>query len=293
MSVIETRNLCKYYGKHRGIVDVSFSVEEGEIFGFIGPNGAGKTTTIRILLGLIFPTSGTARIFGKDCTREGHEIRKEIGYVPGEVNYYSSVTVDELLNYSASFYDRVDKKYIKELCEIFELDPKKKFRELSTGNKKKVAIVQALLHKPKLLICDEPTNGLDPIMQNRLFEIIRELKGQGTTIFFSSHILSEVQKLCDEFAMIKEGKVVKTGKIEQLAGFNYKSITLQSRQIDELERTLKIPHRRIDDSTISFKYSGDINELLKKLSEIQIENIWIEDPSLEELFLSFYEEGER
>ncbi|WP_448521196.1 ABC transporter ATP-binding protein [Pseudothermotoga sp.] len=293
MSVIETKNLCKYYGKHRGIVDVSFSVEEGEIFGFIGPNGAGKTTTIRILLGLIFPTSGTARIFGKDCTREGHEIRKEIGYVPGEVNYYSDVTVDELLNYSASFYDRVDKKYIKELCEIFELDPKKKFRELSTGNKKKVAIVQALLHKPKLLICDEPTNGLDPIIQNRLFEILRELKEQGTTIFFSSHILSELQKLCDRFAMIKEGKIVMIGEVSQLADFNYKLVTVQSKQIDELKKALKVPHHRTDGSTISFKYNGNMDELMKKLSQIHIENIWIEDPSLEEIFLSLYEEGER
>lgn len=293
MFAIEINNLTKYYGRHRGIVDVSLRVEEGEIFGFIGPNGAGKTTTIRILLGLIFPNSGSAKIFGKDCIKEGHEIRKDVGYIPGEVNYYSDASVGELLDYSASFYDRVDENYLRELCEIFELDLKKKFRELSTGNKKKVAIVQALLHKPRLLICDEPTNGLDPIMQTRLFSIFKELKAKGTTIFFSSHILSEVQRLCDSFAMIKEGRIIKTGKLNQLAQMNYKIVTVQSKQKKEIQKLLNMNDFKEDDSTITFRYSGEITQLLKSLSQIQIENIWIEDPSLEEFFMSLYEEGER
>ncbi|MEJ5229161.1 MAG: ABC transporter ATP-binding protein [Pseudothermotoga sp.] len=293
MPVIEIENLTKYYGRHRGIVDVNLCVDEGEIFGFIGPNGAGKTTTIRILLGLIFPTSGTARIFGKDCVKEGYQIRKDVGYIPGEVSYYSDVSVSELLDYSASFYDHVDKNYAKELCEIFELDLKKKFRELSMGNKKKVAIVQALLHKPRLLICDEPTNGLDPIMQTRLFNIFKELKQKGTTIFFSSHVLSEVQRLCDSFAMIKEGKIVKTGKLDQLGQMNYKIVTVQSKQKEELKELLKIGDFKEDNSTVTFRYTGRTDTLLKNLSQVHVENIWIEDPSLEEFFMSLYEEGER
>ncbi|MGJ8454318.1 ABC transporter ATP-binding protein [Pseudothermotoga sp. U03pept] len=293
MTVIELEKLSKYYGKHRGIIDVSFAVEDGEIFGFIGPNGAGKTTTIRILLGLLFPTSGSAKIFGKDCTKEGDRVREDVGYIPGEVNYYPDVSVDELLRYSASFYTEIDERYIKELCEIFELDMKKKFRELSTGNKKKVAIVQALLHKPKLLICDEPTNGLDPVMQNRFFAILKELKKQGRTIFFSSHVLSEVQRLCDRFAMIKDGRVVKVGKVDQIAQVNYKIITVQSRQTERLKEILKLSEGRINGSVITFRYNKDFNELMNKLSQIQIENIWIEDPSVEEIFLSMYGEEER
>src|SRR5665647_2400083 len=207
MSVIEIRNLTKSYGKARGIIDVSLNVEEGEIFGFIGPNGAGKSTAIRTLLGLIYPTSGTSTIFGKNCT-QFPEIRKEVGYLPSEVFYYDNMRVMDLLKYSASFYKKDCTKRIKELAEIMDLDLKKKIDDLSFGNKKKVGIVQGLLHEPKLIILDEPTSGLDPLMQQKFFELIGQENKNGATVFFSSHILTEVQKMCERVAIIKEGKII-------------------------------------------------------------------------------------
>jgi len=197
MNVIEIKNLTKNYGKARGITDVSFNVEEGEVFGFIGPNGAGKSTTIRTLLSLIYPTSGSATIFGKDCIEFGPEIKKEIGYLPSEVFYYDNMKVIDLLKYSASFYKKDCSKRITELAEAMDLDLNKKIDDLSFGNKKKVGIVQGLLHEPKLIILDEPTSGLDPLMQQKFFDLLEEENKKGATILLSSHILSEVQRLCN------------------------------------------------------------------------------------------------
>src|SRR4030042_3196181 len=205
MGIIEVNKLTKYYGKARGIVDVSFSVEDGEIFGFIGPNGAGKSTTIRVFLSLIYPTSGQAKIFGKDCIKYGPEIRQDIGYLPSEVFYYEGMKVLDLLKYSASFYAKDCTKRMHELADLMELDMKRKIDDLSYGNKKKVGIVQGLLHQPKLIVLDEPTSGLDPLMQQKFFNLIREENKRGATIFFSSHILGEVQKMCNRVAIIKEG----------------------------------------------------------------------------------------
>ena len=192
-TVIEISHLTKYYAhKARGIIDVSFDVYEGEIFGFIGPNGAGKSTTIRTLLALIYPTSGSARIFGKDCIQFGHEIRKDIGYLPSEVFYYDNMKVIDLLKYSASFYGKLDMNRLKYLAGIMDLDLTRKIDDLSYGNKKKVGIVQGLLHNPKLIILDEPTSGLDPLMQKKFFDLIREENQKGATVLMSSHILPEV-----------------------------------------------------------------------------------------------------
>ena len=192
--VIEIKELTKYYGKARGIIDVSFSVHEGEIFGFIGPNGAGKSTTIRTLLGLLYPTSGSATIFGRDCIRDGSELRRDIGYLPAEVYYYDNMKVIDLLKYSSSFYGKVDLPRIRELAGIMDLDLTRKIDDLSYGNKKKVGIVQGLLHRPKLIILDEPTSGLDPLMQKKFFELIREENKNGATVLMSSHILTEVDR---------------------------------------------------------------------------------------------------
>ena len=191
MSVIEVNHLTKYYGraKARGIVDVSFNVEEGEIFGFIGPNGAGKSTTIRLFLSLIYPSSGSATIFGKDCIQYGNELRQDIGYLPSEVFYYEGMRVIDLLKYSGSFYKRETETRMYELAELMELDLKRRIDDLSYGNKKKVGIVQGLLHQPKLLVLDEPTSGLDPLMQQKFFNLVREENKRGATVFFSSHIL--------------------------------------------------------------------------------------------------------
>lgn len=291
MNVIEIKNLTKYYGNSRGIVDVSFEVNEGEIFGFIGPNGAGKSTTIRTLLSLIYPTSGSATIFGKDSVKYAPEIKKEIGYLPSEVFYYDNMRVIDLLNYSASFYKKDCSKRIKELAEIMNLDLKKKIDDLSFGNKKKVGIVQGLLHEPKLIILDEPTSGLDPLMQQKFFDLLKEENRKGSTVLFSSHILSEVQKLCDRVAIIKEGKIIQVEKISSLKENNYKKIKVES--IAHIDKGhFEIPgvnNIESKENTISFIYRGNINLILNKLAGIELTNLWIEEPDLEEIFMHYYE----
>jgi ABC-2 type transport system ATP-binding protein len=291
MNVIEINNLTKTYGNARGITDLSFHVEEGEIFGFIGPNGAGKSTTIRTILSLIYPTSGSANIFGKDCIEFAPEIAKEVGYLPSEVFYYDNMKVIDLLKYSASFYKKDCKKRMNELVEIMDLDITKKIDDLSLGNKKKVGIVQGLLHEPKLIILDEPTSGLDPLMQQRFFDLLLEENKKGTTILFSSHILSEVQRLCDRVAIIKEGKIVTVEKISNLKENNYKKIKIETRNAVNRNffNITGVNDLTFKDSTISFLFRGDINTVLKKIAEVDITNLWIEEPDLEEIFMHYYE----
>lgn len=294
MNVIEINNLTKSYGKARGIEDVSFHVEQGEIFGFIGPNGAGKSTTIRTLLSLIYPTSGSATIFGKDIITAAPEIKKEIGYLPSEVFYYDNMKVIDLLKYSASFYKKDCSKRIKELAEIMELDLTKKIDDLSLGNKKKVGIVQGLLHEPKLIILDEPTSGLDPLMQQKFFDLLEKENKKGATILFSSHILSEVQRLCDRVAIIKEGRIVTVEKISTLKENTYKKFKIEANSSVELEFFSIEGVNQLEKSgnTISFLFRGNINSIMKKIAEIEIINLWVEEPDLEEIFLHYYEKEE-
>ncbi len=291
MNVIEINNLTKYYGKSRGIKDVSFNVEDGEIFGFIGPNGAGKSTTIRTLLSLIYPTSGTAKIFGKDIIKEGKEIRKHIGYLPSEVFYYDNMKVIDLLKYSSSFYADVNKNRIFEFAEIMDLDLHKKIEDLSYGNKKKVGIVQGLLHSPKLIILDEPTGGLDPLMQQKFFDLIREENKKGATVLFSSHILSEVQKLCTRVGIIKEGKMVKVEEIHTLKDTNYKKFHIEMKETltEEYFNFEGINELSIKGTSVSFIYKGDINKIVEKIYERKINNLIVEEPTLEEIFMNYYE----
>lgn len=289
MSVIEIRNLTKNYGNSKGVVDVNLGVEEGEIFGFIGPNGAGKSTTIRTLLGLIYPTSGSATVFGKSCVQHP-EVKKEVGYLPSEVFYYDNMKVIDLLKYSASFYEKDCTNRIKELAEIMDLDLKKKINNLSFGNKKKVGIVQGLLHEPKLIILDEPTSGLDPLMQHKFFGLIESENKKGTTVFFSSHILSEVQRLCSRVAFIKDGKVIKQEKMSDLRENNYKMIKVETDQkLDKSFFTMPgVSNLEFKGASISFLFKGDINRVLKKLAEISITNLLIVEPDLEEIFMHYY-----
>jgi ABC-2 type transport system ATP-binding protein len=291
MNVIEIKNLTKSYGEARGIIDVSFNVQQGEIFGFIGPNGAGKSTTIRTLLSLIYPTSGSATIFGKDCVEFGPEIKKEIGYLPSEVFYYDNMKVIDLLKYSASFYKKDCSKRMRELAEIMDLDLNKKIDDLSFGNKKKVGIVQGLLHEPKLIILDEPTSGLDPLMQQKFFDLLEEENKKGATILLSSHILSEVQRLCNRVAIIKEGKIIKVEKISTLQESNHKKfkIEVKSKMEDNYFNISGVTDLDIKGNIISFLFRGNINIIMKKISEIQIANLWIEEPDLEEIFMHYYE----
>ena len=288
--IIETKNLTKSYGNSRGIVDVNLTVIEGEIFGFIGPNGAGKSTTIRTLLSLIKKTSGDAKIFGLDCEKDKVEILKEVGYLPSEVFYYDNMKARDLLNYSASFYNKDCSEKIRELSEALELDLNKKIEDMSLGNKKKVGIVQGLLHSPKLIILDEPTSGLDPLMQKKFFEIIKKENERGATVLFSSHILSEVQKICDRVAIIKEGRIIKTEKISDLKQSAYKKVAFNI--TDEAPKELNIPGAKnieINGQNISFLYKGNINVLLEEIGKFKLTNIDITEPSLEEVFMHYYE----
>lgn len=289
MNVIEIKNLTKQYNKARGIIDVTLNVEQGEVFGFIGPNGAGKSTTIRTLLGLIYPTSGSASIFGKNCI-EFPEVRKELGYLPSEVFYYDNMRVIDLLKYSASFYKKDCMKRINELAEIMDLNLKKKIDDLSFGNKKKVGIVQGLLHQPKLIILDEPTSGLDPLMQQRFFELLKEENQKGASVFFSSHILSEVQKMCSRVAFIKDGQIIKLEKISTLHENNFKRISIEAQSgITKDPFDINgVSNFEVKGNTANFIFKGNINSIMKKIAEIELRNISIDEPDLEEIFMHYY-----
>ncbi len=290
MSVIEVSNLTKYYGKARGIVDVSFKVEQGEIFGFIGPNGAGKSTTIRLLLSLIRPTSGSAKVFDKDVVTHGPEIRRDIGYLPSEVYYYEGMKVIDLLKYSASFYDCDCTERLNKLSDTMELEKNRRISDLSYGNKKKVGIVQGLLHSPKLLFLDEPTAGLDPLMQRKFFDLIREENARGVTVFFSSHILGEVQRLCNRVGIIREGKIAEISDIRTLQQNNYKKVRVQAANLDPAAFNLPgVTNLQTEDGMVNFFFKGDINSVLQKISGVQVTDLTIEEPTLEEIFMHYYE----
>lgn len=295
LNILETKNLTKYYGKSRGILDVNMNIEQGEIFGFIGPNGAGKSTTIRTLLGFLKPSSGSASIFGMNCFTRNDEIKADIGYVPAEVNYYDDMKVKDLLTYSARFYKKDCTGRLNGLCSIFEVETNKRIDSLSFGNKKKVAIVQALLHQPRLLVLDEPTGGLDPLMQNKFFDVLHEEKSKGTTIFFSSHILSEVEKMCDRVAIIKEGKILKIESIEKLHANKYKKLKLEHAAEDKFDDLglSGVTALSTKGRFTEFLYSGNINDIISKLAQRKLENLWIEELSLEEIFLHYYEKEEK
>jgi ABC-2 type transport system ATP-binding protein len=290
MSIIEVNNLTKYYGKSRGIVDVSFTEEEGEIFGFIGPNGAGKSTTIRLLLSLIHPTSGSARVFGKDVATQGPQIRRDIGYLPSEVFYYEGMKVIDLLKYSASFYPQDCTQRMHDLSEIMELEMNRRISDLSYGNKKKVGIVQGLLHSPKLLFLDEPTSGLDPLMQRKFFDLIRQENARGVTVFFSSHILGEVQRLCTRVGIIREGRIVEISDIHTLQQNNYKKVRITASGLEPAAFELPgVTNLQSENGTVHFFFKGDINAVLHKMNGFQVEDVSIEEPTLEEIFMHYYE----
>ncbi len=294
MSIIEIKNLTKSYGKNRGIEDVSLNVNEGEIFGFIGPNGAGKSTTIKVLLNFILPSAGEAKIFDLDCMSETTKIKEHISYVPSEVRYYDNMKVRELINYAKSFHQDIDHVYTEELCKNFGVELNKNISELSLGNKKKVAIVQALLHKPKLLILDEPTNGLDPLIQQKLAQTLMDLKSKGTTIFLSSHNLTEVEAFCDRVAIIKEGKIVDVKNILDFASKKVKQVTLSfSGNMTESLTTLGAKNLKFNQDKVSFNYTGDINKLIALMANHKIDDLIIEEKRLSEVFMSYYETEEK
>ncbi len=288
--VIELKCLTKFYGRQRGIEDLTFSVEEGEIFGFIGPNGAGKSTAIRTLLALIRPTSGSAFVFGMDCIRQAPVIARDVGYLPSEVFYYDGMKVIDLLRYAASFYAKDCSARIKSLAERLDLDVHRRIEDLSFGNKKKVGIVQGLLHEPRLIILDEPTGGLDPLMQQTFFELLREENQKGVSILFSSHILSEVQRMCSRVAILKEGRLIQLRKISELRDTKYKKFHIAAKgPIPEgYFRGEGFTNYAQSGHTASFLFSGDLSAVLGRLSALSLEDVTIEEPTLEEIFLHYY-----
>ena len=303
MDIIKTDHLTKYYGKSRGIINLSLTVREGEFFGFIGPNGAGKSTTIRILLGLIRSDSGSASVFGTDISNS-RKILENIGYIPSEAMFYHNTTVAEILRLSARLRRKDCTKQAQTLCERLQLDMRQRTDRLSLGNRKKVSIVCALQHSPELCIFDEPTSGLDPLIQKEFFEILKERNVQGTTIFLSSHILSEVQKYCSRAAVIREGQIAACGDITELSGTNARRVTLTDADtmavqllLDEMTETNKIldtKHSNIrdfhtTDNSVSFLFQGNIKELMDRLTQISYTDISVTEPDLSEIFMHFYE----
>lgn len=289
MNVIETKGLTKYYGKSRGIIDLNLSVTEGEFFGFIGPNGAGKSTTIRTLLGLIKKSGGTAEIFGRNIETNKKEILAEVGYLPSEAVFYSGMRVKDVIKLSADLRKKDCKKEAKVLCERLGLDAEKKVEELSFGNRKKVAIVCALQHKPRLCVLDEPTGGLDPLMQREFFTILKERNAEGVTIFLSSHILSEIQRNCTRAAIVREGKLIACDSVEALSKTSAKRIHIEGNaDITALKNVRDI--QKTDNGT-SFLYSGDINDFLQNISKYSIDDLSISEPDLEEIFMHYYLDG--
>ncbi len=290
MTAILTKQLTKFYGKHRGIAELDLCVRDGDFFGFIGPNGAGKSTTIRTLLGLLSPTGGTAEIFGKDICADKKEILFEIGYLPSETMFYQGLRVRDILRFSADLRRKDCRKEAARLCERLELDMSRKISELSLGNRKKAGIVCALQHKPRLYVLDEPTSGLDPLIQREFYTILKERNEEGATVFLSSQILSEVQRYCSHAAIIRDGRLLVSDSVERLGHTAAKRVSVcgicSPPDLDGIRDIKK------GVSGVSFLYSGSPKKLLAALAPLSVSDITIAEPDLEEIFLHYYEQPE-
>lgn len=291
MKVIETNKLTKSYGSNKAIDELKLDVEQGDFFGFIGPNGAGKSTTIRTLLGLIKADSGNAKVLGFDIVTDKKKILAQTGYLPSEINFYNKMKVEDVIKYSASLRRTDCMKKARDLSERLALDLSKNVDELSLGNRKKVGIICAVMHSPKLLILDEPTSGLDPLMQREFFNILNEENKNGSTIFFSSHILSEVQTNCKSAAFIKNGKIIMSDKVENIEQTGTKKISVLGDV--NVEQIKNIPGvsamEEAEGGYKTFFYNGDLNQILNVLNVVKIKDITITEPSLEEIFMNYYE----
>jgi len=292
-AIIQTEKLTKTYGSHRGIDDVDLMVGEGEAFGFLGPNGAGKTTTIRTLLDHIRPTSGRATVFGIETTVDPVAIHRRVGYLPGEFTLYDKLTGGQTIKYFANLRGSVDPAYQADLIARLDIDPSRKFREYSKGNKQKIGLVVALQHRPDLLMLDEPTSGLDPLVQQTFYEIIREAKAEGRTIFLSSHILSEVEKTCDRVAIIREGRLIKVDRVEALRDLAHHQVELRFAGEVPMGAFAAIPgvsEVTTEDHLLRMRVSGPITPVVREAARYELLDFVSREPSLEETFLAMYGE---
>jgi len=289
--IIKTEKLTKNYGSHRGVIDVDLEVHKGEVFGFLGPNGAGKTTTIRILLDLIRPTSGKAFVFGIESSADPVAIHRRVGYLPGEFALYDRLTGGQTLEYFGNLRGGVDKAYQAQLIERFDLDPSRRYREYSKGNKQKVGLVVALQHKPELLMLDEPTAGLDPLVQQTFFALLREQVGDGATVFLSSHILSEVERSCDRVAIIREGRLVRVDRVDALRDLAHHQVELRFEgkpPLAEFKKLKGVSDLEAEDHVLRMRVLGSITPVVQAAAKLGVVDFLSREPSLEETFLAQY-----
>jgi ABC-2 type transport system ATP-binding protein len=292
-AIIQTEKLTKSYGSHRGIIDIDLEVDQGEVFGFLGPNGAGKTTTIRTLLDLIRPTSGRALVFGIETTVDPVAIHRRVGYIPGEFALYDRLTGGQTLEYFGNLRGGVDPVYRQSLIERFDIDPSRRFKEYSKGNKQKIGLVVALQHRPDLLILDEPTSGLDPLVQQSFYALVREAKQEGRTVFLSSHILSEVERTCDRVAIIRDGLLVKVDRTEALRDLAHHQVELRfvdgtSVPVDAFRTLPGVSDVVVEDHTLRMRVSGSITPVVRAAAAYELSDFVSREPSLEETFLAQY-----
>lgn len=287
-AILEIKKLKKYYGDIRGVEDVNMKIKEGEVYGFIGPNGSGKSTTIKTIMSLINATSGNVYINGKELDKNDLEIKKVIGYLPSEIKLYDDLTAKEILDFHESFYDKNLSMRRKDLVNLLKLDESKNIEELSLGNLKKLGIVLALMHEPKILILDEPTSGLDPIIQNIFYELLLEEKKKGTTILYSTHILSEVSKICDRIGFIKDGVIIKEDNIKNIEENSMTYLTIESDEVDKIKKELNMKIIAETDNLVKFMNTLKPNELLEILSKYKISKLLVEEVSIEDLFIEYY-----
>ena len=293
-AIIEVENLTKSYGSKRGIRDVSFQVEAGEVFGFLGPNGAGKTTTIRLLMALLKADAGTARIAGLDCWQQSVEVKRLVGYLPGEPALDPGLTGGQILEYFGHLRGGVDQAYLKQLIKGLDLDPTRKFRQYSSGNKRKVVLIQAFMHRPRLLILDEPTNGLDPINQQEFNHMVVEARDTGQTVFLSSHIMSEVEQTCNRVGIIREGQLVRVGGITELKDIKRYEITIRfanpvsAEAFKTLDGVVQV-EKVADGHTLRLTIQGEADAVIKAAAQYPVVTLTSHEPSLEDIFLRYYE----
>ncbi|HEV8345776.1 MAG TPA: ABC transporter ATP-binding protein [Vicinamibacterales bacterium] len=286
--------LTKYYGSKRGVIDLSFQVDDGEVFGFLGPNGAGKTTTMRLLMSLLFPDSGSARIAGLDCWQRSVAVKRVLGYLPGELAFDPNLTGGQILAYFANLRGGVDRAYLDRIISRLDLDTSRRFRHYSHGNKQKVGVIQAFMHRARLLILDEPTTGLDPLNQHEFGRMVAEVRAEGRTVFLSSHILSEVESMCDRVGIIRDGRLVRVGSVAELKNIKHHEVDLTFttappadafRGVAGVARLEVLP----DGRTLRVTIHGDVDPLIKMAARYPLANFVSREPSLEDVFLRFYQ----